>query len=712
VPGPDPSRLAHSLSASSVRPPAPVGAVGAVGELAGGRYIVQGCMAEGGMGAVYRGWDAVQNRAVAIKVMKPGVTDPQDLARFSREAVAGRALDHPNIARVHAVGTAPGGAPFLVMDLIDGESLHERVRRTGPLEPTEAARLLARCARALEHAHGRGVLHRDLKPANVLVDRAGEPFLVDFGVVKLVGQGRLTATGEAVGTPNYMAPEQAHGDHHLIGPATDVYGLGATLHELLTGRPPFNGQSVLEVLERVISATPTPVRQLRPEVDPGLEAVVARCLAKPPEERFPTAGALALALEQQARGKARPGRADRRKRRAVRSAAAALVLVGVVAAAALGGALWSRRSAPSPGPAPTAEVVPAPPAPTATQAAPPPPAAELAPSAASSAAELAARGEALRADGQRAAAAEAFERALALDPVCVAALVGRGRVRFAARDLAGSRADLERAASLAPDDPAPLAYLARTLQNLKDLEGALRVVERSLAIGRHPEAYATRAGIAVGRADFRAAVPDYAAACELAPRDANYANSLGTALQLSGDLEGAVRAYGRALDIDPRWADSLENRARCLQALGRQEEAARDTDRLIEVKPGADPLCVRATRRAQGGDLAGAQADVTRALELAPGFPRALGLRGGLKAAAGDLAGARADLDAALAGPDPARGELLEVRGGIRLAAGDREGAARDWAEAIDWLERAGDPRRAQPLRQRLRRLEAGDAER
>jgi len=285
-------------------------------------------------------------------------------------------------------------------------------------------------------------------------------------------------------------------------------------------------------------------------------------------------------------------------------------------------------------------------------------------------------------------------------------------VRFAARDLAAARGDLERAAALAPGDPAPLAYLARTLQSLQDVEATLRAVERSLAVGRHPEAYATRAGIAMARADFSAAIPDYAAACELAPREPNYANCLGTALQLSGDIEGAVRAYGRALEIDPRWAASLENRARCLQALGRDEEAARDTDRLIEVQPGADPLCVRATRRAQRGDLAGAREDVTRALELAPGFPRALGLRGGLKAAGGDLPGARANLDAALSRPDPARGELLEVRGGIRLAAGDREGTARDWAEGIDWFDRAGEPQRAQALRERLRRLEGGEAER
>jgi len=281
------------------------------------------------MGAVYRATGP--EGPVAVKVLFD--VDPEALARFRRETLVGLRVEHPHVLPVRDAGAA-GGRPYVVMDLLPGGSLAERLRREGPLPPAEAAGIGARLARALAAAHACGVVHRDVKPANVLFDAAGEPRLADFGLAGLlVADRRLTRTGDVLGTPAYMAPEQAAGQPaERLGPACDVYGLGATLYATLTGRPPFEGRGVYDVLRRVLEEEPAPPSALRPGLPPDLDAVCRRCLAKRPAERFQTAADLADALE---RSREIP------PRRPGRGVAVGVAGAFVAAAAAAGGLAWA-----------------------------------------------------------------------------------------------------------------------------------------------------------------------------------------------------------------------------------------------------------------------------------------------------------------------------------------------------------------------------------
>jgi serine/threonine-protein kinase len=215
-----------------------------------------------------------------------------ELARFRTEAEAVAALAHPNVVQVYEVGEHQG-RPYFSLEFCAGGSLADRLNGT-PLPPREAARLVETVARAIQHAHGRGLVHRDLKPANVLMAADGTPKVTDFGLAKRVGadQGR-TATGAVLGTPSYMAPEQAGGQGKRVGPAADVYALGAILYECLTGHPPFKAASPLETLQQVLEHTPTPPHMLNPKVDPDLVTVCLKCLEKDPARRYESAEALA-----------------------------------------------------------------------------------------------------------------------------------------------------------------------------------------------------------------------------------------------------------------------------------------------------------------------------------------------------------------------------------------------------------------------------------
>ena len=258
-------------------------------------------LGKGAMGVVWVAQGLHSDVRRAIKTIRD--TEPGALARFRREGEAQARVDaHPNVARVHASGEH-GGRPYLVLELVEGESLAERVHRAGPLPPDRAAAIGAGIARGLGHLHAHGVLHRDLKPANVLLDADGAPKLVDFGLARVAGTSRLTLSGELVGTPAFMAPEQALGQNQRVGPATDVYALGALLYYLLTGRDPFPGRTTVEVIDRLVNEAPEPPRRIRPELPEPLERVVLSALAKEPEARPPVA-TLAEALEALARGEA------------------------------------------------------------------------------------------------------------------------------------------------------------------------------------------------------------------------------------------------------------------------------------------------------------------------------------------------------------------------------------------------------------------------
>jgi len=312
-----------------------------------GRFAIIKTLGRGGMGVVYLARDARDRREVGLKVIPAGDNaDPTDLARFRTEAEAVERLDHPNIVKLYEVGEGNGIA-WLAMEYVDGGSLYRRIK-SGPLAPDEAAQLLEQIARATDFAHTHGVVHRDLKPSNILMqsprsngERLGIPKLADFGLAKQLDKSlRLTQTAIAVGTPHYMAPEQARGQTDQIGPAVDIYALGAILYEMLVGQPPFDGGTPMETMQQVVDRKPVPPSQRRPGIPPELEAICLKCLEKSPVDRYRTAGAVADDLQaflagdtlRHATDPAMAAQASRRRSRwllATLGASAVLLVAGV-----------------------------------------------------------------------------------------------------------------------------------------------------------------------------------------------------------------------------------------------------------------------------------------------------------------------------------------------------------------------------------------------
>jgi hypothetical protein len=255
----------------------------------------------GGMGVVYRARQRSLGRTVAVKMMRRELATAADLARFRAEPGSAARLDHPNIVSVYDVG-ACDGHEYFSMQYVEGETLAQRIARV-PLSPREAAALMIPICRAVHHAHQAGILHRDLKPSNVLLDHEGKPHVTDFGLAKRVTGGpELTLTGVLVGTPSYMAPEQAVGQRGVIGPATDVYALGTILYELLTGHPPFRATTLDELRWAILEQEPVPPRIFNRQIDRELEMICMKCLQKPPDLRYQAAGQLASDLEAYLRG--------------------------------------------------------------------------------------------------------------------------------------------------------------------------------------------------------------------------------------------------------------------------------------------------------------------------------------------------------------------------------------------------------------------------
>jgi len=316
-----------------------------------GDYELQGEIARGGMGVVYRARQVSLNRPVAIKMILAGfLANEADVKRFRAEAEVVAGLDHPNIVEIFEVGEHDG-QHYFSMKLVEGLSLaQQRAQADRPMEIRPAARLVATAARAVHYAHQRGVLHRDIKPGNILVDRAGEPHITDFGVAKRVAiESDLTCSGTVLGSPAFMSPEQAAGKPGQLTTATDIFSLGAVLYLLLTGRPPFSGATSWETLRAVTEQEPASPRHLNPRVDRDLENICLTCLRKDPEARYRSADALADDLERWQRGepvRARPVSTAEGVIKWVRRrpAMAALLLLTVASVTiAMAGITWAWR---------------------------------------------------------------------------------------------------------------------------------------------------------------------------------------------------------------------------------------------------------------------------------------------------------------------------------------------------------------------------------
>ncbi len=305
-----------------------------------GDYEVVRELARGGMGVVFLARQVSLNRPVALKMILAGqLADDIDVKRFYTEAEAAANLDHPGIVPIFEVGQHEG-QHYFSMGFVEGQSLSQRLA-DGPLPPREAAALMVKVAEAIGYAHQQGVIHRDLKPGNILLDRIGNPRVTDFGLAKrLQSDSGLTGSGQIMGTPSYMPPEQAGGNRGEVGPAADVYALGATLYALVTGRPPFQAATAMDTVLQVIGEEPVPPRRLNASIPRDLETICLKCLEKEPGKRYGSAADLVGDLRRFLIGEpivARPvGPAERAWRWCRRNPAVASLAAGIAMALVLG----------------------------------------------------------------------------------------------------------------------------------------------------------------------------------------------------------------------------------------------------------------------------------------------------------------------------------------------------------------------------------------
>jgi len=335
-----------------------------VGEVLGSYRITEE-LSSGGMGTIYRAQHELLARPAAVKVLRAGMTGPDAIGRFFTEARAASAIRHPNIVEVFDFGYTGDGSAFLAMELLEGESLKTRLAKRGALPEPAAVELAKGIASALAAAHGKGIFHRDLKPDNVFVIAGDRPKLVDFGVAKLTDRGgghTPTVDGAILGTPSYMAPEQARAAS-AVDHRADLYSLGCMLYEMVAGEPPFVGKTTGELIAMHLMQDPEPPRARGAKISAALEAVILRLLQKEPEARYASADEVIAAL-------ALP--APRRRSRAI----VASVIAIAVAAGGAAVVLAQHRDAPVARPMsqpPTPPPVPPPPAPVIAQPPPNPP---------------------------------------------------------------------------------------------------------------------------------------------------------------------------------------------------------------------------------------------------------------------------------------------------------------------------------------------------
>ena len=635
------------------------------------------------MGEVWKAWDTELARWVALKFVQGG--DAEELARFRREAQLAAQLSHPNIAAVHEVGEA-NRRPYLAMQFVEGRTLRGLPRRDRAL----LVRLVREAALAVDWAHGRGIVHRDLKPENLMTD-GSRLYVMDFGLAKRTAvKSTLSATGMAVGTPAYMPPEQAGGAAEADA-RSDVYGLGATLYELLTGKPPFEGRELFDVLRRVIEEEPAAPRSLDAGIDADLETIVLKCLEKERARRYATAGDLAADLQRWLDGEpvaARPASGWRRavrmiRRHRVASIAAAAVIASSMAA---GGVIWAQRVRVQSRLETEREltriwtgVIEAKQALRQGKQAP----------------ELAWK--------RLETATAAVDSWIAGHPEDAAGRLIRARGRIYLGDLAGAEADL-RAVIARGDVPGAWTLLGIVLsERVQELhygseyadEAAIQrlSVEARAAFERGSKGGATAAvtqeeqvlarlakayeiidagNLPDARAMLTEAYSAYAAE--------EFANFLGITGKLEENVTWQTRAIRTAPGYEKAWLDRAIARSRLNDAAG----AVEDLCEAIRLRPTLlTAIHNLGTARLMKGDFEGAIRDLDRALELSPDFAPALSHRGLAKWRLGRAAEGLIDLNRALS-LRPRDAKALDFRGTIRQSSGDLEGAIQDFDRAIE----------------------------
>lgn len=559
-------------------------------------WTVERCLGQGASGTVYlaRG---PSGEPVALKVLE--VLGRASRRRIDTELEVLSRLDHPLVVRLLERGELRGRI-YLVMEFIPGDPLDKLLERDGPMPPRRAVELAEALARALAHCHRTGVLHRDLKPSNVVVDPTGQPRLVDFGLARDLDAGsRVTREGQFIGTPGFWSPEQARGQTDAIDVRTDVYGVGAVLYALLTGKPPIEGESLLELLERTERLVPVPPSARQPGIDPLLDQIVLRCLEKDPARRPPDADALARELAGWLQGQRRWRKARRRRWRWV---------LGLLLIPALG-ALWfdldrrgrRRRAedlfqvgAAARDPAPVLSAL----------------------SLVESRSFRLLGAELLASRGRTAEALELLDVELARDPDWIEGLILRAEVSLARNDPARARHDLDRAVGLDPRSARARRLRAQARAG-DDREGALVDLGIALTIDPgDPSGWYERAVLRRAQGELAGAIADLEQALRLpgAPR-AQLLCELGVFLEQAGDLAGARARHLEAAERG--WSSSVHALGRLRQARGELQELELEMGRLIRLADGPAQRTWRARARLAQGDLDGARLDAASAADLA-----------------------------------------------------------------------------------------------
>ncbi|MEK7866156.1 MAG: tetratricopeptide repeat protein [Planctomycetota bacterium] len=647
-------------------------------QLAFDRYEILEEIARGGMGIVYKGRDVKLNRVVALKVLV-GAATPEMIERFRREAQMVAGLHHPRILPVHDVGDQDGLCYF-TMDYVDGASLAQLIREKR-VTRRQGIEILRDTALALQYAHEQGVIHRDVKPGNILVDVSGRTFLADFGVARATeSQARLTASGHPIGTPQYMSPEQGGGDAASVDGRTDVYSLGATLYELLTGRPPYEGDSIMDIVFQLMTNDPPRPQEIDPKVPRDLELITLKAIERDRDRRYPTAKALAEELTRYLEGEAieaRPSGVFRHSWKRVRKhpvRATVLVAAAVAAAGWAAFVFWQTerdrgrsvdlmeqarrerdaghheeairllgsaisldggnraarvleetcreqirgREDRAKEEARLAEIELRNERRRRAQ-----PFAETAQKILDMGDALARHGELARRRDRLLEAEGLLEKALAEDPEFAEALYARARVRRQIGREAEAIEDLEKAVAIRDTYSSPYIELISLRADLYKK-------------ARRPSAGIDRAGGPIAWS-FRDVSKDEAAqellarmhadlervlAIGVRPEEAKYLR--GTIAAMDGRPDEGIRELTEAIAVHPYYAEAYEKRAFAYLMRGDTDAALADVEEALELAPAfAEACCYRAMIRLARGDADGALEDFSRAAATDPEFGQA-----------------------------------------------------------------------------------------